>query len=533
MSADLAIVGARIRTLDPLRPWATALAVEGGRIVAVGADGEIRSACSRATQVISGAGRVVTPGLTDGHQHLLMGAEVGRGINFDRVANLDEVRALLRAERDRVGPGGWVQGFAFEYQALGGIDYHHTLIDEAAGPGPVLIHALDMHTGFANGEALRIAHVTGSREFDDGSFIVVDDDGAPTGELREMSAVRTVWTAAPEPTAAERLGWYADAIRAQNTVGITGIHQMDGGRETIATLEELEAAGLLNLRVLFHSWVDPSYDDAQLADIVERQSLQGDMWSANAVKFMIDGVIDTGTAWLEEPDTQGAGTDPMWPDTSHYVRTVRRFHDAGFGIATHAIGDRAVREVLNAYAALPGGSGRHRIEHIENAPASTVARFSPEGVTASMQPIHLRWLRPDLADPWSQRLGAPRCAHAMPSGDISAAGANVVLGSDWPVAPFDPRLGFFAAQRRYAPDVEDHRPLGTSRALTGIETLAGYTVNAALATGRSADQGVLRVGAHADIVAWGDDPATCNPEDVTELPVHLTVVAGRIVHQTD
>jgi len=107
----------------------------------------------------------------------------------------------------------------------------------------------------------------------------------------------------------------------------------------------------------------------------------------------------------------------------------------------------------------------------------------------------------------------------------------VVLGSDWPVAPFDPRLGFFAAQRRYAPDVSDHRPLGASRGLTGLETLHGYTLNAAKVAGE--DGGVLRVGAPADLVAWGADPAVCSPEDVVELPVHLTVVAGRVVVQQE
>ncbi len=148
-----------------------------------------------------------------------------------------------------------------------------------------------------------------------------------------------------------------------------------------------------------------------------------------------------------------------------------------------------------------------------------------------MQPIHLRWLNAAMSDPWSERIGVHRCSHAMPSGDIDATGANVVLGSDWPVAPFDPRLGFFAAQRRYAPDVEDRRPIGSSRTLTGLETLAGYTVNAARVDGGQG--GVLRVGAPADFVAWGADIVECAPEDVTDLPVHLTVVGGRVAHQRD
>jgi len=335
----------------------------------------------------------------------------------------------------------------------------------------------------------------------------------------------------PEATDEERRGWVAEVIRAQNAVGITGIHQMDGGLETADAFRALEEAGLLNLRIRFHQWVDPSDCPEALAEIIRRRDLVGSNWTANSVKLMLDGVIDTGTAWLEESDTRGNGNDPMWPDPDHFRRTIRQFHDAGFHIATHAIGDRAIREVLDAYASAGGSAGRHRVEHVEAAPPELVARFRRERVSASMQPIHLRWLSPELSDPWSVRLGVHRCAHAMPSGDINATGANVVLGSDWPVAPYDPRMGFFAAQRRYAPDVQDHRPLGTSRALTGLETLAGYTVNAARVD--DGPGGVLRVGAPADLVAWGDDIVECAPEDVTDLPVHLTVVAGRIAHHHD
>lgn len=528
--ADLAIVDARIRTMDPASPTADAVAVRDGKVVAIGQLADIEAVVDGTTRVISAGGRTLTPGIVDGHQHLFMGAQVGRGVSFDRVARLEDVRARLRAERERIGPGAWLRGFAFEYAALEGAEYHHELIDEAAGPGPMLVHSLDMHTAFANGQALRMAGITGSREFPDGAFIVVDDAGRPTGELRELSAVRTVLDCVPEPTPAELLGWYAEAIHAQNAVGITGIHQMDGGPEVIETLRALEEAGLLDLRVCFHSWVDAGADEDTLADIVTRRDLSGARWSAPGVKFMIDGVIDTGTAWLEEPDTLGAGTDPMWPDVERFRATMRRFHDAGFHLATHAIGDRAVREVLDAYATFPGAAGRHRVEHVETVPPETMARFAAQRVTASMQPIHLRWINAAMTDPWSVRLGGHRCSHAMPSGDILAGGAVVALGSDWPVAPFDPRLGFFAAQRRFAPDVSDRRPIGASRPLTGLETLIGYTRTAARTCG--GDAGVLEVGAPADLVVWGDDPATCTPEDVVDLPVDLTVVGGQVVHSS-
>ena len=160
MAPDLAVVDTRIRTLDPARPFASAIAVEDGVIVAVGDTAEVRRLCDARTTVLSGRGWNVTPGLTDGHQHLVMGAQVAQGVNFDRVATLAEVRALLRAERERVGPDAWITGFAFEYAALEGAEYHHDLVDEAAGPGPDADpHARHAHrAGQRGGPAHRGGH---------------------------------------------------------------------------------------------------------------------------------------------------------------------------------------------------------------------------------------------------------------------------------------------------------------------------------------------------------------------------------------
>jgi predicted amidohydrolase YtcJ len=533
MAADLAVFGARIRTMDPERPQAAALAVKDGVLVAVGTDDEVRHACDASTKVLGEAGWAITPGLTDGHQHLFSGAEHAQGVDFDRIADLDGIRAALAAARKRAGTGKWVLGYALEYAAFGGRRFHHDLIDAAAGDGPVLVYSLDHHTAFANAEALRLAGVDGPRRFDSHSVVVCDESGRPTGELQEMDAAQLVRSAMPTASPDEKLSWYKEAIRKQNAVGLTGVHLMDGTFETIEVLEALEASGDLGLRVALHYSIRPSTDPSIIEELVRGAARSGAHWSASGVKFVIDGVVETGTAWLEEPDSEGAGTEPMWPDMHEFRGTVRQLHDAGFRIATHAIGDRAVREVLDTYETLPGGGGRHRIEHIETAPETTIARFAPLGITASMQPIHLRWMKPDLSDPWSQRLGPHRCAHTMPSGDLSAKGALVVLGSDWPVAPFDPRLGFVAAQLRRAPDIEDAGPIGASRPLSGAETLAGYTTNAARAIGDPDVAGMLRPGFRADFVAWGEDPSVCPAGDVAELPVCATVVGGRLVYQAE
>lgn len=530
MAAQFAVVGAHVRTQDPLAPLPSAVAWSDGWIVAVGSDAEVREHCDGTTQIIDAIGLTVTPGLTDGHQHLLTGAEIARGVNFDRVASVDALREGIRAERARVGDGAWIRGFALEYAAFEGARFHHDLIDAAAGNGPMLLFALDMHTAFVNAEALRMAGITGPVEFGEGAIVACDDKG-PTGELNEMAAMRLVWDLVPAASEGQKRDWIREAVAGQNAVGLTAIHQMDATLESLVQLEALEREGPLGLRVFVHQFVYPTTGDDEVADMIGSRSRVGRQWQSDGVKFMLDGIIDTGTAWLEEPDTRGDSHEPYWPDVPHYHRRVRQFHDAGFRIATHAIGDRAVREVLDTYATLPGGAaGRHRIEHIEAAADPLIARFKGEQVTASVQPVHMRWLKPDLSDLWSQRLGADRCQHAFRSGDLSAAGALIVLGSDWPVAPYDPRFGFFAARQRRAHDVDDERPIGRSRPLSGDEVLAGYTRNAAQAVG-DATGGMLRPGMRADIVVWGGDPVVCAPADIVELPVLLTVSAGRIVHR--
>jgi predicted amidohydrolase YtcJ len=530
MAASYAIVNAHIRTMDPDQPIASAVAWEGERIIAVGTDAAIREVVDGKTQVRDANGATLTPGLVDGHQHLLHGSEFAQGLNLDRVHTLSDLREKIAQERRRIGPDAWLMGFALEYAAFEGASYHHSILDEVSGPGPMFLYTLDVHTGYANGRALEIAKLNAPVNLSDGSIVSLGNDDKPTGELLEMAAMQLVLSHVPEPTRDEKLKWYAQSIADQNSLGITEIHMMDGNLDSLEIFRELEGRELLNMRVLQHHFVYPYTPDDEVEAMVRSRNDHGVMWQADGVKFMLDGVIDTGTAWLEEPDAYGDGTEPMWPDLDLYHSRARKFHDAGFRIATHAIGDRAVREVLDFYSSLPEGSqGKHRIEHIETSPDATVARFAPERVTASMQPIHTRWVAHDMTDPWSQRLGAHRCGHAWRSGDIFASGALVVLGSDWPVAPYDPRMGFFAAQERRAHDVSDPRPIGNTRALTAEQTLAGYTVNPAKAVGKSGHRGMVKVGMSADLVLWQDDPVRVSPTDIVDMPILQTVANGKVV----
>ncbi len=528
-AANLAIVNAHVRTMDPIAPIAEALAVREGTIVAVGSNDEVRDFCDAKTVIRDGRGLSVTPGLVDGHQHLFRGAVVGRGVDFDRIGHLEALQNRLAQERKRVGRGEWILGYGLEYSTFGGGRYHSGLLGNGSLGGPVMIYALDMHTAFVNEEALAVAGIDGPREFLDASAIVCDEDGRPTGELRETSAMNLVSEAINSANPQTLRRWYRETMMAQNSVGLTGVHLMDGTLETSALLADLENNGELTERVWVYYRLEPFTADEEVAEIIARGRQAGSLWDASGIKFILDGVIETGTAWLEEPDSQGGGTQPMWPDLDRYRHFARELNGAGFRLATHAIGDKAVRFALDTYATLPGGN--HRVEHIETAPPRVLRRFPVEGVTASMQPIHMRWMLPDLTDPWSMRLGEERCAHTMPSGDLSAFGARVVLGSDWPVAPFDPRLGLFAARLRRAPDLADSGPIGESRPLSGAEALRGYTVSAAEAVGRADDLGMLRPGYLADFVAFQEDPVACDASDVVSDEVALTVVGGRVVYE--
>jgi predicted amidohydrolase YtcJ len=213
-----------------------------------------------------------------------------------------------------------------------------------------------------------------------------------------------------------------------------------------------------------------------------------------------------------------------------FHRAVGFFARHGFQIATHACGDRAVRETLDAYKKAGAGPGiRHRIEHVEAVSADDVPRFRAEGVVASMQPQHMMWLEPDRSDNYSRRLGPGRSRRLFPLRELVQAGASVVLGSDWPVASCDWREGMAAAQLRRPPGQRD-RAAYDDQAIDALTALEGYTTRPADAVGDH-DLGPLRVGRLADVTVLAEDPIDVTPDELVDVPVVLTVVGGEIVHR--
>jgi predicted amidohydrolase YtcJ len=527
--ANRAIVGATIRTLDPERPFASAVAIRDGIIIAVGDDASIRAECDATTDLIDGRGLTFVPGLTDS------GAEATQGIDLSDAWTLEELFSKIAEQIERNPKADWITGWGLHYQPFLRTGIRADVIDEVTGNRPAYLGFFDFHTALANRAALDLAGISGAVHFDEEATVVTDPDGTPTGELREAAAMHLVFSLLPRPTEAERYRIYVDAIRAMNAVGLTGVHAMGnirGDRFEHELFAEMEERGDLTIRAILPVWQQPETSWDEMKSRISLCGIRGCRWRGGTAKFFIDGVIDTGTAWLVEPDTEGDGTKPFWPDPQRYRDAVTLFARAGFQCITHAVGDMAVRYALDSYefaGAMPGV--RHRVEHIEQLRDEDLPRFKQLDVVASMQPLHMDAFDVDGSDVWQRRIGPERMKYTFRSGDLRRSGATVALGSDWSVAPFDPRIGMAWARLRRRPGHPDRPPIEPNQALSALEALEGYTTHAACTVSEEHISGRIKAGFRADLTGFAEDPVDCDADDLVDLPVLLTMGDGEVVYR--
>ena len=535
-SPDLIIWGSHFRTLDPDLPHCSAVAVSNGTITATGDDDTIRAMRGPGTKVIDGRDIAFVPGLTDSHIHPLLGAIATQGADLYNAKSIAEMRRRVQAERERVGPSAWVTGWGVHYEPFAEEGILGSFFDEATAGQPMILTFFDGHTAVANAAALAAAGVTGPVEFTEESYVVCRDN-IPTGELQESGAMNLVRAAMPEPDATMRYGWYRDAFRRFSEAGLTSLHAMDGVPEDLEIYRQLEANGDLSCRVVVPMWQTPDMSLAEMKERLPFRDEHGHLWRCGSAKFFIDGVIDTGTGWLVAPDTFGDGNNPFWPDPDYYAAAVALFARAGFQCITHAVGDRAVQAALDAYEAAANApsdtvKGPHRIEHIELVQDHDIPRFADLGVTASMQPLHLEPAAVGDTDGWATRVGPERTKQAFRARSLLDAGATLALGSDWMVAPIDPRLGMAWARLRREPQQEVVPPRAPDQALTALQALEGYTTGAATAIGEGHHLGRIKPGYRADFTGFAADPVESDADALLDVPIVMTIVDGRVTHES-
>ncbi|MGI5170933.1 amidohydrolase [Spirillospora sp. CA-253888] len=526
---DVIVLAATVHTLAPDLPHATAVAVRDGRITAVGDAADARDWRGPRTEVIDLGPATLVPGLVDGHSHPVLGLDFTAGTDLSQVRDLDGLRtALTTGERT----DGWFLGWGLDHNVFAGHPLHREHLEAALGPQtPAFIRLYDGHSALATGAALQAAGITGPRAFAQRATIACDTDGVPTGHLIEAAAMEPVIAVAPRRPFAQRRDALLALLTSMAATGLTGAHVMDAEGDALDLLGGIEDRHDLPLRLRLAPWCMPGTDDRDLDRLIALQATAGRNWLIGGVKFFIDGTVEGGSAWLEHPDCHGQNHSALWRDPAHYTAAVHRLHAAGVRTATHAIGDAGVRHALDTIAALgPGGRTRHRIEHIETLPHRQALRFAELGVAASMQPTHSAYTRADHTDEWSTRLGTERARRAWTCRTLRDTGAVVALGSDWPIADFDPRkILAYARLRRHAGT--DTRPVLPEQALTARMALEGYTTHAALAAGESDTTGRIAPGLRGDLTAFALDPLTTPPDDLAEAPVVLTMSNGRVTHR--
>lgn len=536
-SADTVVVNGRIYTLNPREPWAEALAIRADQIVAVGSDAEIAKLQSKNTQVIDAKGRLVLPGFTDCHIHFIDGAfSLGR-VNLEGAKDAADIQQRLR-QYGAAHPGeGWILGRGWNYAMFPGSLPDKKTLDEVFPNRPAFLEGYDGHTYWANSKALELAHVTKDTPNPTNGVIVRDPaTGEATGALKE-AAQSLVAAVIPKPTRGEKLAALRAGIHWANENGLTRVHSAGGDFEEFELYDELLRHGDLTVRLYVAYFQNPPELRPQDIAAVEdaRRKYTGDWLSAGAVKFMIDGVVESHTAamlqpYSDDPSFQGK---PFW-DPVKYKSAIAEFDRRGLQIFTHAIGDSGVRTVLDGYEdmeRLNRTSGkRPRIEHIETISANDIPRFGKLGVIASMQPLH-SYPDEDTLRVWARNAGPDRASRAWVWKSIADGGGQLAFGSDWPVVTLNPFEGIQTAVTRQTAEGLPKAGFVPTERISVADAIRGYTLGAAYAGFREKTEGSLEAGKLADLIILSQNLFEVEPHSINQTKVLTTIVGGRVVFQ--
>lgn len=531
---DLIVQANVVHCLDGLRDnQYKAIAVTQGRISMLGHADDVLKLGDDQTRVLKYNG-VIVPAFTDAHAHPIMSLSMARGADLSGCRSLKEVQECLRKEAYGVDADKWVLGWGLDpnFFTEHGVNYE-VLTSALGAERKAYVTFFDAHSAIASPAALSAAGIESERRWPSGARIVVDENGIPTGHLLEFEAMAIVQEHIPEQKMEEQVAALHALLADMAAQGIGEVHVMDMNHPDIfGLLTAAENHAPLPVKLRISPWCTPAMSDEDCDQLITLQQRSGSRWRIEGVKFFIDGTVEGGTAWLETPDSKGESTTSVWGDISAYAHRISQLHRAGVPTATHAIGERGIREVVETLAALPRTGVQHRIEHIESVSKDVIDKMAAAGIAASMQPTHCtHYTKADGSDDWSVRLGSKRAARAWCVRDVLEAGAVLALGSDYPVAPY-PVLPIMAdAQLRRPVHESDAAPILPEQAITAAQALAGYTTGPQRAVGL--DAGSLVIGAAASFTVLDVDPLEVSPQRLAEGQVLLTVSEGLITYSQD
>ncbi|MCI0397466.1 MAG: amidohydrolase [Chloroflexi bacterium] len=539
MSATLVLTNGRIHTQDPTHPVASAVAIAGDKILAVGDDTAMKALLGPGGEWLDLAGRCIIPGLVDAHVHFESYALALQRVRLDGAASLTEALDLVAQHAAGRDPGDWLRGRGWNQNDWpGGAFPTAADLDRVVPDRPVFLSHKSGHAAWANSRALRLAGITAATPDPPGGQIQREPAGQPTGILFE-DAIGLVADHIPQPTESQLVAAMRLAQQRCWQAGLTGIHDFDG-RDCFRALQYLHLNGELGLRVVKNIPVAR----LEYAVGVGLRTGFGDDWlRIGGVKIFADGALGPRTAAMiapyeGEPDNRGI----VVTDKEEMFAWAVQASTNGLSVTVHAIGDRANHNVLDVYEALrteeqkwPADSDRpawpvqrrHRIEHAQILHPDDFSRFSQLGVIASMQPIHAT-SDMDMAN----RYWGERSQHSYAWRTMLNAGATLVLGSDAPVDPIEPLPGIYAAVARRRPDGSPG-PEGwyPEQRLTMAEAVQAFTMGAAVTSGREQRMGSITSGKLADLTILDRDIFAIPPDELLEVNVAGTIVGGRFMYR--
>jgi predicted amidohydrolase YtcJ len=521
-------------------PWAQAVAVRHGKIVAVGTNEVVEKMRGIGTKVIDAGGKVVLPGFTDCHVHFFEGSVALGQVSLDGLTTVAEIQSVLREYAAQHPGDSWILGRGWNYAVFGEEALpHKKYLDELFPNHPVFLEGFDGHTYWANSKALALAGVTKSTPDPVNGFIVHDaKTGEPSGALKE-DADALIRKVIPQQSEAEKLNAFRTGMKWANKNGITRVHSAGGDYQYLALLDELRKENQLSVRFYVSYRLDSYELRKQDLDTIEsnRKKYHDDWIDTNAVKMMLDGVVETHTAALLAPYTdQPASKGALFWDLAKYQNAVNELDKRGLQLFTHAVGDYAIRTALDSYELAERKNHtkdhRPRIEHIETIDASDIPRFAKLGVIASMQPLHA-YPDADTMDVWARNVGPDRAARAWLWKSISTDGGRYAFGSDWPIVTLNPWEGLEIAVTRQTTDGLPAGGFVPSQRLTVTQAVEGYTLDAAYAGRREKTEGSVELGKVADLIIIDRNIFEIDVHNIGKTNVLTTIVGGKIVYEAE